>query len=185
MPNTHALERRLPEGWQTPYHSDLTQIETDLDELTEDFEEHKATRADASTLGHVVIDNSSIVNRGNKIGVAASLLEGQHGWSCYQVANTLAVVSVVNPGSDGFTGTQEDTISGLGTSSVAGSCVVPIFADNAAATLAGLGVLMVSSNAGQATCHLYPYGFDGAALGSEVPYWVNATITLPLTSQEA
>ena len=185
MPNTHALERRLPEGWQTPYHNDLSKIETDLSELTEDFEEHKATRADASTLGHVVIDNSSIVNTDNKIGVSASWLAGQNGWSCYQVAHDIAIVCVVNLRTDGFTGTQEGTISGLGTRGMAGSCVVPLFADKAAATLAGLGVLKVESNGGQATCRLYPYGLDGAALGADVPYWVNATITLPLTSQEA
>ena len=185
MPNTHALERRLPEGWQTPYHNDLLQIETDLAELTEDFEEHKVTRADSSTLGHVVIDNSSIVNTDNKIGVSASWIMGQDGWSCYQVANSLAVVGIFSPGPDGFTGPQEGTISGLGTRGMIVSCVVPLFADEAGDTLAGLGVLRVSSNGEQATCHLDPYGFDGAALGADVPYWVNATITLPLTSQEA
>lgn len=199
MPNTHALERRLPEGWQTPYHNDLSQIETDLAELTEDFEEHKATRADQATLGHVVIDNSSIVNTDNKIGVSASWVEGgsepiissdgtytgQRGWSCYQVAHDLAIVSVANPTSDGFTGTQEHIISDIGTSRMAGACVVPLLGSKGGGTIAGLGVLMVASNGNQAMCRLYPYALDGAELGSEVPYWVNATITLPLTSQEA
>lgn len=198
MPNTHALERRLPEGWQTPYHNDLSQIETDLAELTESYEQHIATRADSSTLGHVMIDNSSIVGTNGKLSVFSSWLEdgsepltddagnylGEHGWSCYQVAYDLAIVSVANLTSNGFSGPQEGVISNIGTNKMAGSCVVPLFADNAADTLVGLGVLMVASNGGQATCHLYPYGFDGAALGDDVSYWVNATITLPLTHQE-
>ena len=184
MPNTHALERRLPEGWQTPYHNDLSQIETDLAELTEDFEEHKATRADASTLGHVVIDNSSIVNTDNKIGVSASWIMGQDGWSCYQVANSLAVVTLNSLRQDGFIGTQEGTISVPGIRGMAVSCIVPLFADKAQDTLAGLGVLKVESDGEQATCHLYPYGLDGAALGADVTYFVSASIALPLKIEE-